>query len=313
MHCPDVSVVIVSRNTRELLHACLASVAREAGDLTVETVVVDNASTDGTAAMVRRDFPSVTLLQPATNDGFAAGNNLGLRRTRGRAALLLNPDAELTPGALPALWAALHAAPDIGVVGPRLLYPDGTTQSSRRRFPTLRTALVESTTIGETFPRHAAIRRYEMTDEPEGAAHDADWLVGACLLVRRAVFDAVGLLDTRLFLYSEEPEFCWRVRRAGWRVRYVPAATVRHHEAASTGQVVALRQRVFAVSKAYLIGRLYGPHIEVVARAGLAADQAVRLVREGAKWLLGHKRELRAARVAAAWDALRALLTGARR
>lgn len=310
---PDVSVVIVSRNTRELLRACLASVAREAGGLAVETVVVDNASDDGTPAMVRRDFPAVALLQPATNDGFAAGNNLGLRRARGRAALLLNPDAELLPGALPALWDALHAAPDVGVVGPRLVYPDGGTQSSRRRFPTLASALVESTLIGETFPRHPAIRRYRMADTPDTAPHDADWLVGACLLVRREVFDAVGLLDANLFLYGEEPEFCGRVRRAGWRVRYTPAATVRHHEGTSTGQAVALRQRAFNGSKAYVAGRLHGPLAGGAVRAGLAGDQAARLLIEGAKYALGHKRALRAARVAAAWGTLRALLTGARR
>lgn len=313
MRRPDVSVVIVSRDTRELLRACLASVEREAGGLAVEIIVVDNASTDGTAAMVRAEFPGATLLQPAANDGYAAGNNLSLRRARGRAVLLLNPDAELTPGALPALRDALYAAPDVGVVGPRLVYPDGTAQSSRRRFPTLGTALVESTLIGETFPHHPAMRRYEMSDVPSDAPHDADWLVGACLLVRREVFDAVGLLDARLFLYSEEPEFCGRVRRAGWRVGYVPHATVRHHEAASTGQVGLLRQRAFFASKAYLMGRLHGPMVGGAARAGLAADQAARLGLEGGKWLLGHKRALRAARVAAAWATLRALLTGARR
>ncbi len=310
---PDVSVVIVSRNTRELLRACLASAMREAGTLATETVVVDNASGDGTPAMVRRDFPAVTVLQPATNDGFAAGNNLGVRRARGRAVLLLNPDTELLPGALPALWEALHAASDVGVVGPRLVYPDGSTQSSRRRFPTLASALVESTLIGETFPRHPAIRRYEMADTPDDAPHDTDWLVEACLLVRREVFDAVGLLDANLFLYGEGPEFCGRVRRAGWRVRYVPAAVVRHHEGTSTGQVVALRQRTFYSSKAYVLGRLHGPLIGGAVRAGLVGDQAARLALEGAKYALGHRRALRAARVAAAAGTLRALLTGARR
>jgi len=167
---------------------------------------------------------------------------------------------------------------------------------------------MESTVFGEWWPAHPAIAWYTMADVPDTAAHDADWLMGACLLVRREVFDAVGLLDARLFLYSEEPEFCGRVRRAGWRVRYVPEAAVRHHEGASTGQAIPARQRAFAVSKAYLIGRQYGSWVGTVTRAGLAADQAVRLGREGAKWLLGHKRAMRAARIGAAWLALRALL-----
>ena len=119
--------------------------------------------------------------------------------------------------------------------------------------------------------------------------------------MRREVFEAVGLLDERLFLYSEEPEWCWRVRRAGWRVRYVPEAVVIHHEGTSTGQHVAARQRAFAVSKAHMMTRIHGPVIGLLARGALAADQAVRLVREGAKWALGHKRALRAARVVAAW------------
>ena len=314
MSQPDVSVVIVSHDTRELLHACLASVATHAGGLNIEIIVVDNASTDGTPTMVRRDFPAVTLLEATENGGFASGNNLGIRRVRGRAVLLLNPDTALTVGALPALDDALIADRAIGIVGPRLVYPDGSAQSSRRRFPTLGTALVESTVLGEQHPTYPAIAHYTMADVPDDLAHDADWLVGACLLVRRAVFDAVGLLDARLFLYSEEPEFCWRARRAGWRVRYVPEAVVVHHEGASTGQVVPTRQRAFAVSKARLMGQLYGPWIGAAARAGLVADQSVRLGREGAKWLFGHKRDLRAARITAAWLTLRALLSpGARR
>ena len=310
---PDVSVIIVSRNTRKLLRACLASVTQEAGNLVTEVIVVDNASDDGTPEMVRHSFPAVTLLQPATNDGFATGNNLALRRARGRAALLLNPDTELLPGALPALWDSLHAAPDVGVVGPRLVHPDGATQSSRRRFPTLTSALVESTLIGEAFPHHSAIRGYAMADTPDDTPHDADWLVGACLLVRHEVFDAVGLLDANLFLYGEEPEFCGRVRQAGWRVRYTPAAVVRHHEGTSTGQAVVLRQQAFNESKVYVAGRLHGPLVGGAVRAGLVGDQATRLVIEGAKYALGHKREMRAARIAAATGTLRALLTGKRR
>ncbi len=310
---PDISVVIVSRDTRDVLRSCLASVAAYADGLLIETIIVDNASTDGTAAMVRREFPRVTLLEAAENGGFARGNNLGIRRAAGQAVLLLNPDTELTPGALRTLWDALMADATIGVVGPRLLYPNDAVQPSRYRFPTLGSALVESTVLGEWWSAHPAIARYTMADVSDTVAHDADWLMGACLLVRREVFDAVGLLDARLFLYSEEPEFCGRVHRAGWRVRYVPEAVVRHHEGASTGQAVPARQRAFAVSKAYLIGRQYGPWVGAVARGGLAADQAVRLGREGAKWLLGHKREMRAARIAAAWLTLRALLrVGAR-
>ncbi len=303
---PDVSVVIVSRDVRELLRACLVSIAAHAGMMT-EVIVVDNGSSDGTPAMVRAEFPYVAVIE-AANEGFARGNNCGIRRARGRAVLLLNPDTELTPGALPALVAALGAALDIGIVGPRLVYPDGTTQSSRRRFPTLAAALTESTLLEEWRPDAAPIRRYRMDDVPDTAPHDADWLVGACLLVRREVITTVGGLDGRLFLYNEEPEWCWRVQRAGWRVRYVSGAVVRHHEGTATGQNIALRQRNFVASRVYLMGRLHGPGASTVTRAGLAADQTARLLREGAKWLIGHKRPLRAARIAAAAATLRILV-----
>ena len=305
---PDVSIVVVSRNTRALLAACVRSVIATAPPLSIETIVVDSDSQDGSAAMVRASFPNVILLAPRENTGYARGNNLGIRRARGETILLLNPDTELTPGALANLHAALNADPAVGIVGPRLRYPDGSTQSSRRRFPTLATALAESTVLQEWWPRNPIVARYYMDDIPDTHPHDADWLVGACLLVRRAVFDAVGLLDERLFLFGEEPEFCWRARRSGWRVRYTPAAVVLHHEGRSTGQDVPARQRAFALSKAHVMGELRGPAARFITVAALVADQSIRLAREAAKWAVGHKRAMRAARVIAAMATLRALL-----
>ncbi len=305
---PDISIVIVSRNTRELLRACLRSIGEHGDGYTVETIVVESDSQDGTAAMVRASFPAVILLEPGENTGFARGNNLGITRARGDAVLLLNPDTELTAGALTALHRALDADPTVGVVGPLLRYPDGTIQPSRRRFPTLATALVESTVVQEWWPNHPALAHYYCADMPDDLPQDVDWLVGACLLVRWEVFAAVGLLDERLFLYAEEPEWCWRVRRAGWRVRFVPEAAVRHHEGTSTGQNITARQRAFAMSKTHLMGQLYGPTAGWLMRGALVMDQTVRLIREAVKWSLGHKRDLRAARLLAAWTTLRALL-----
>lgn len=305
---PDISIIIVSRDTRELLRACLRSIHEYSDGYAIETIVVESDSRDGTAAMVGEAFPEVMLIEPGENTGFARGNNLGIKRAHGAAILLLNPDTELTAGALTALHDALYADPTIGVVGPLLRYPDGTIQPSRRRFPTLMTALIESTVIQEWWPNHPALARYYVADVPDDVPQDTDWLVGACLLARREVFASAGLLDERLFLYAEEPEWCWRVRRAGWRVRYVPEAEVRHYEGASTGQNITARQRAFAVSKAHLMSELYGPITGLATRGALVADQTVRLLREAAKWLLGHKRDLRAARVLAAVATLRALL-----
>ncbi|MHB8645663.1 MAG: glycosyltransferase family 2 protein, partial [Thermomicrobiales bacterium] len=305
---PDISIVIVSRNTRALLRACLHAIREHRDGFAVETIVVESDSDDGSAAMVREAFPEVILLEPGENTGFARGNNLGITRARGATVLLLNPDTELSAGALAALHAALQTDPAVGIVGPLLRYPNGTVQSSRRRFPTLATALIESTVVQEWWPHHPVLARYYCADMPDDVPQDVDWLVGACLLVRREVFASAGLLDERLFLYAEEPEWCWRVRRAGWRVRYVPQAEVRHHEGASTGQNVLARQRAFAVSKAHLMGSLYGPVVGMMTRVALVADQSVRLMREAAKWALGHKRDLRATRVLASWATIRALI-----
>ena len=259
--------------------------------------------------MVRREFPRVIVLEPGENTGFARGNNLGIKRARGGAVLLLNPDTELTAGALRAMRDVLRADATVGVVGPRLRYPDGSTAIVSPPFPDAgHCACRKHRRAGMVARRIPPIARYRMDDLPDDRPQDVDWLVGACLLVRRDVFARVGLLDERLFLYAEEPEWCWRVREAGWRVRYVPAAEVWHHEGTSTGQNIALRQRAFAVSKAHLMRDALWPGRGGGDAGALVLDQTVRLVREGAKWALGHKRDLRAGRVLAAWVTLRALL-----
>src|SRR4051812_15763216 len=154
---PGISIVIVSRDTRDFLRACLQSIHDHADGLSVETIVVDSDSHDGAVAMVQASFPDVLVLEPGENTGFSRGNNLGIKRARGDAVLLLNPDTELTAGALQAMRDALHADANVGVVGPLLRSPDGSVQSSRRRFPTLATALVESTLVQEWWPDHPAL------------------------------------------------------------------------------------------------------------------------------------------------------------
>lgn len=207
---PPVGVVIVSWNVRDLLRDALASLA--ASTAAARVVVVDNASSDGSAAMVAADFPAVTLVANAVNRGFTAANNQGLRalgvdvdaRRVGEAAprhvLLLNPDTVVAPDAIALLSDYLDAHAGVGAVGPRLLNPDGSLQPSRRRFPTLLTGLVESTPVGWHWPGSPAARRYHMADAPAGAATGAgadaagpvDWVTGAAILVRADALAAVG-------------------------------------------------------------------------------------------------------------------------
>jgi len=306
----DLGVVVVSWNVGDLLRRCLASILAGAGPLDLDVIVVDNASSDGSAAMVRAEFPQVRLVANDQNLGFTAANNQGLALARGRHLLLLNPDAEVVGDALSVLVHYLDAHPSTGVVGPRLFYPDGTAQPSRRRFPTLATALVESTVVQEWWPDNRILRRYYVADVPDDLPQPVDWLVGACLLVRRAAFEQVGGLDDGFFMYFEELDWCRRIKAAGWDVVYLPAATVIHHEGRSSEQVVAARHIHFQSSKVRYFRQHHGRAQAALLRAFLLSTYVYQLVREAAKWLVGHKRPLRAERIRAYRQVLRSRLRG---
>lgn len=311
----ELSVVIVSWNVRELLARCLASLVGDAGlsaegtailpgGRTLEVLVVDNDSSDGSAEMVRTAFPGVTVLDSA-NRGFAAGNNLGIARSRGRYVLLLNPDTEVVGDALARLLDYMDAHPRVGVAGPQLRYPDGSLQPSRRRFPTPLTGFFESTVLGRWFPRNRWLAHYHASDQPDDVESEVDWLVGAALLVRREAIEQAGLLDEGYFMYSEEMEWCRRIKACGWQVVYVPSATIVHHEGRSSEQVIAARHIHFETSKLRYYRQVHGPAWTATLRAFLLASYAWQWGVEGAKWLVGHKRPLRAARLQAYGQVLR--------
>ncbi len=303
----DLSIVIVSWNVRDLLRQCLASLLTASDQqpaTDIELIVVDNASTDGSAAMVRDEFPAVRLIASDTNLGYPGGNNAGLRVAQGRYVMILNPDTEVRPGALAALVAYADANPDVGVVGPQLLNPDGSVQSSRRRFPTFATALFESTWLQPIAPRRL-LERYYVLDQPDDATLDVDWVDGAALMARREAVEQVGLLDEGFFMYSEELDWCRRFRQAGWRVVYLPEAKVVHHRGKSSDQVVAARHIHFNTSKVRYFRKYHGPIVAEVLRLFLLANYFWQIGVEAAKWLVGHRRSLRAERVAAYGQVLR--------
>ncbi|CAA9587831.1 MAG: Glycosyl transferase, family 2 [uncultured Thermomicrobiales bacterium] len=297
----DLSVIIVSRDTRALTLGCLAAVGRSlaGAGVTWEGILVDNASGDGTVAAVRAAYPAVRVIEAGGNRGFAVGNNLGLREARGRALLLLNPDTEALDDAIPRLLAALHADPALGAVGPALRYPDGTPQEARRRFPTRLTPFVESTVIQGYWRRNRILDRYYLADRPTDRPQDVDWLYGACLLIRREALAASGGFDEGFFMYSEELDLCARIRARGWRIGYDPGAVVVHHEGASSGQAVPRRQINFNTSKVRFYRRRYGALFGEALRLFLLLTFVLQLAQEGGKWLLGHKRPLRRQRVGA--------------
>jgi GT2 family glycosyltransferase len=312
----DLTIVIVSWNVRDLLRRCLQSIfsqavrrphagAWELGPRTIEVIVIDNASIDGSPEMVRAEFPGIRLIANKENRGFTAANNQGLTLSQGRYLLLLNPDTEVRGDALEKMIGTMDEHPEVGGLGPRLLYPDGNLQPSRRRFPTFGTALVESTVVQEWWADNRILRRYYMADVPEDALQPVDWVAGACLLVRREAYQQVGGLDEGFFMYSEELDWCRRLKDAGWEMVFQPAATIVHHEGQSSQQVVPARHIHFQTSKVRYFRKHHGAFQGEALRWFLLATYLYQMAREGLKWLVGHKRPLRAERIRAYGQVLR--------
>jgi len=225
----DLTVSVVNHNGRDALLALLASVEREVegAGIAAETVVLDNASEDGSAAAVRERFPAVRLVEQRYRAGFGANHNRLLAATDGAAVLLLSHDAELEPGALALLLRFLAATPRAGAVAPRLRYPDGRRQASAWRFPSPATAALG------TLTHHRAGVVQSSGEEPRRV----DWAMGAALLLRRAALDEVGPFDEGFFMFSEETDLCRRLADAGWETWFVPEAVVVHHESALRADV----------------------------------------------------------------------------
>jgi GT2 family glycosyltransferase len=302
---PDLSIVIVSWNVRTFLRNCLDSILQAATVDTAatpqptspqpnrqlpsaEVIVVDNASNDGSVEMLRGEYPWATVLVNSDNLGFTRANNQGLALARGRYLLFLNPDTEVSPEALGLMVAYADAHAPVGIVGPQLLYEDGSHQSSRRRFPTLATFFVESTILQRWWPHNSILQRYYVLDRPDDAVSQVDWVVGACMLVRRAVLDQVGAFDEGFFMYSEEMDLCRRAVEAGWQVVYLPEAVVRHYEGKSSQQVVAARHIRFFTSRVRYAHKVHGPWAATALRVFLLATFAFQWAEEGGKWLVGH-------------------------
>ncbi len=313
------SVIIVSWNVRDLLRRCLQSVASQPSPvnhhgsslstvdyrLTTEVIVVDNASTDGTVEMLRAEFPDVRLIANAGNAGFTHANNQALAQSQGRYLFLLNPDTELRTGALQTMIDYMAVHPRVGIIGPQLFYGDGTLQSSRRRFPTLATAFLESTKLQQWFPRNRVLTRYYMLDTRDDVTQQVDWINGSAMFVRREMYDQIGGFDEGFFMYSEELDWCYRAKEAGWQIVYLPAAQVTHYEGKSSEQVVARRDIYFNSSKIRFFRKYRGAFVAEILRVFLLLMFAYQFAEESFKWLVGHKRELRTQRVKAYWQVLR--------
>jgi N-acetylglucosaminyl-diphospho-decaprenol L-rhamnosyltransferase len=267
MSAPTLLILVVSWNTRDLLRDCLVSLG-PAAHPEWDVLVVDNASTDDSVAMVRSGFPTVRLIENAVNVGYAVANNQGLRASAAPYALLLNSDTRATPDAIRGLIAFMDAHPEAGAVSPRLLRPDGTAQPyAFGGDPTLSYLL-----------RRGALRvaaRRPLHDWAIAQTRSVDWVSGACLLVRRTAFEQVGLLDEGFFMYFEDNDWCLRLRRAGWKTYYHPAQGIVH----LGGQSLARSpnaQRSYEASLRYFYRKHYGRVAELLLRMLLPLYSRVR-------------------------------------
>jgi N-acetylglucosaminyl-diphospho-decaprenol L-rhamnosyltransferase len=313
----NLSIIIVSWNVADLLTACLDSIAAAPVDLTddcvhqderpcVEVIVVDSASTDGSADMVRARFPWVRLIAETENIGFTRGNNIGLEAAQGRCLMLLNPDTVIHEDALNMLTQYLDQNPDVGIVGPRVLNADGTTQSTRRRFPTVLTGIFESTWLQGFAPRRV-LDHFYVTDQPDDVTFEVDWVQGCALVARRAVYEQIGPLDPGYIMFSEELDWCKRAKMAGWRVAYVGSARITHYGGKSTEQVQAHKHVYFQQSKLRYFRKYHGPLVAFALRVFLLLSYISQIALEGSKALVGSQRSMRRARINTYVQVIRAL------
>lgn len=271
---PDVSVVIASWNAKRHLIDCLRALEAEAdaGSVAIETIVVDNGSSDGSADAVQHDFPWATLVRNDENLGFARASNVGLARATGRYVCLMNSDVRVRAGALGTLVRFMDARPTVGLVGPRILNPDGSLQASCRKFPALCTGLSESLAAYRLRPRSARWSGETMAYWSHDAERSVDAVSGCLCLARRAAVAEVGPLDERFFFSSEDVDWCMRFHAAGWDVRFCPEAEAIHVGAASSSHAA----RHFAVEKQRARLLFYRKHYSRSAVAGFTALIAVR-------------------------------------
>lgn len=294
----DLGIVIVNWNTRDLLKRCLETVMASQGAFAFKVVVVDNASSDGSAEMVRAHFPSVHVIVSPTNGGFSYGNNLGLRALgyhgaghvdpqSPRYALLLNPDTEVPPDALYNMVQFMDSRSEIGVAGPKLVLEDGSLDlACRRSFPTPLVSFYRYSGLSRLFPRHPRFGRYNMTFADPDQELEVDSVVGAYMQVRRDAIRDVGLLDETFFMYGEDLDWAFRIKKAGWKVFYHPQVVVRHVKRAASRRSPKAQ---FEFQRASLL--FYRKHYQKTTPLWLHTLVMIGLLMKGGRGLLPEMRQ----------------------
>lgn len=262
---PDVSVIIVSYNTRDVTAACVRSIYERTSDCTFEVIVVDNASKDGSAELISRDFPSAIVIANSENKGFAAANNQGLRVAHGRFLLVLNPDTEVNEGTIARSLAFAEQNAGVGVIGCRVLGPDGEQESTLFRYLRLRDVLINVLVPNRMMLKTKLLGRARYPGIDLDREQDVEVVAGCFMFIPREAFEQVGEMDEGFFMYGEEAEWCYRFASAGWSVRYFPGASILHYGGVSTAQCPTEMTLAMARSQLLLLQRTRGRLVAFVA------------------------------------------------
>jgi len=274
----DLSIIIVNWNTRDLLTPCLQSVYDTTSNLDFEVVVVDNASTDGSQAMVRQQFPHIHLIANRENVGFARANNQAMRVSKGRYALLFNSDALLLANAVQVMISLAEANPQAGIIGAQLLNPDGSFQASHTPFPNLWQEFLILSGAGRMLYGHWYPSRGPQEDQ---GPQMVDYVEGACMLVRREAFEDVGGLDEGYFMYAEEVDWCYAMREKGWQVWYQPAAKVIHLGGGSSRGRRTQREADLYRSRVQFFRKRYGARAARLLKLQIYGFTAIKIAVHG--------------------------------
>jgi len=268
----DLSIIIVNYKERGFLRQCLKGIRRVQPKLLYEVIVVDNASGDGSIEMVREHFPEVILFPQTVNLGLAKANNIGLRAAVGKYVLIMNTDLSLMSGAIEKMFAFMENHPEVGVVGPRLLNPDRTIQTSCYRFPTPFVPILRRTPLGRLPFARRILRQYLMLDWDHDHDRPVEWVLGACMMVRRQAIEEIGLMDEQFFVYFEDVDWCRRFWRRGWKVYYLASAQIVHYHQRMSAESPGLNgvfQKLTRIhinsGMKYFRKYLHQPHPEVQA------------------------------------------------
>lgn len=248
----DITVVIVNWKVRDLLEKNLKAILANKDGLDIEIYVVDNDSRDGTSEMIMMEFPDVKVLAMARNLGFAKANNLAIKQAKGKYIFVLNPDTQVKPGFFKSIYDYMEANPEVGIVGPRILNSDGSTQPSIRRFPDLFSHILIMLKLRNILVENRFLKNYFLTNFDYEKEQEVEQIMGAAMMIRHSVFDKIGLFDEKFFVWFEEVDFCLRARKENIKIKYFPQAELYHEGGRSfSKEAIVRKQMIFNKSLLY--------------------------------------------------------------